>query len=395
MEFNEESCIWAPTASVAYKSLLRNLLHSGEECSPRGMKVKELRPVMFRIDRDGDDGDLRYRWVGQQSRKMSLPLGILEGLQIIGGFTVPTALVAVAPQYRKFINPADGHLDGAYGPRIIEQVPYIIRILNQDPDTRQAVITIYGPQDHHTSLDIPCTLSLQFFLRPNPAAAYPNGFEFDKFCPLHGRHGSGAGLCICNRWWRCGNDTCGETAWGMHCHMCGAECPTDIFAPDFDSLPNPHFTDGPPPEKALEIAVTMRSNDVWLGVPYDVVQFSMLQAAIASDLEVAVGRYTHIANSMHLYKRDWKKAEALLEDREPPVFPDPPTLGAQPIQKSVDEAHKAVVTWWMERAKKKQVRTDVDPSMFEMIMAQQAESGALSPFFQWCLDELRRGSRNG
>lgn len=391
-DFTKESCIWAPDASTAYSNLLRNALMWGEECSPRGMTSKEIRPVMFRIDGD-------QRWVGQPTRKLSTKLGILEGLQLIGGFSVPIALMAVAPQYVKFVNPADGSLDGAYGPRVIAQIPYIVRILNQDSDTRQAVATIYGPQDHHTSLDVPCTLSLQFFLRDNPAARYPNGFEFDKFCPLHGRSGSGAGPCICNRWWRCANADCGEVTWGAFCSMCATGCPTDIYAERFDSLPNPYFEEegGPPPEKALEIVVTMRSNDIWLGVPYDVVQFSMLQAAVAGELKVAVGRYTHISGSMHLYKRDWKRAEALIKDTESRP-PTPPPMGRMPYNMSTHEAYAAMAQWWVGRAKKQVEggeQVGVDPSMIEMISDQQTASPKLSPFYQWCLEELKKEDGNG
>lgn len=390
-EFSDESCIWSPDASTAYKRLLETVLRRGEECSPRGMKIKEVRPVMFRIDGE-------QRWVGQPTRKISTRLGILEGLQLIGGFSALTALVAVAPSYGRFVNPGTGGLDGAYGPRIIKQIPYITRILRQDPDTRQAVVTIYGPEDHHTSLDIPCTLSLQFFLRDNPAAQYPNGLEFDKLCPLHGRHGSGEGPCICNRWWGCKNENCGEVTWGAFCHLCGEECPLDIYAERFNSLPNPHFEEegGPPLAKALELHVTMRSSDVWRGIPYDVVQFSMLQAALAGELNAAVGRYTHVSGSMHLYKREWKKAEALLEDREdmPPL---PPALGRHPFQRSLQESYVVLSQWWIERDKKLQEdgsEMGLDSSIVEMISAQRGDNPQLLPFFQWCLDELRKGDEN-
>lgn len=64
-------------------------------------------------------------------------------------------------------------------------------------------------------------------------------------------------------------------------------------------------------EGALEMFVTMRSNDVWLGLPYDLGQFTMLQSAVAQALGVAVGTYTHAAGSMHLYARDLEKAAAV------------------------------------------------------------------------------------
>jgi hypothetical protein len=59
---------------------------------------------------------------------------------------------------------------------------------------------------------------------------------------------------------------------------------------------------------ALELIVYMRSNDVWLGWPYDVVMFTVLHEALAVDLGLALGQYTHVAGSLHLYDRNSDKA---------------------------------------------------------------------------------------
>lgn len=58
----------------------------------------------------------------------------------------------------------------------------------------------------------------------------------------------------------------------------------------------------------LEAWTVMRSNDVWLGLPYDLMQFGMLQGAIAQALGIPVGTQSHSAGSLHLYKRDFPKA---------------------------------------------------------------------------------------
>ena len=52
----------------------------------------------------------------------------------------------------------------------------------------------------------------------------------------------------------------------------------------------------------------MRSNDLWLGFPYDVFQFTCLQVRMAMELGLDIGTYTHIAGSLHLYARDFEKA---------------------------------------------------------------------------------------
>lgn len=55
----------------------------------------------------------------------------------------------------------------------------------------------------------------------------------------------------------------------------------------------------------------MRSNDVWLGVPYDFGMFTMAQRTLAASLGVSVGSYTHTAVNLHLYERDVEKSYEL------------------------------------------------------------------------------------
>lgn len=55
---------------------------------------------------------------------------------------------------------------------------------------------------------------------------------------------------------------------------------------------------------SLCMDVLMRSNDAWLGLPYDIFQFTQLQVTVARALEFAPGRYRHSAWSMHIYERD-------------------------------------------------------------------------------------------
>lgn len=58
----------------------------------------------------------------------------------------------------------------------------------------------------------------------------------------------------------------------------------------------------------LVLHTHMRSNDVWMGLPYDVFQFTQLQLTVANLLGVPVGSYWHHANSLHIYKRDLDRA---------------------------------------------------------------------------------------
>jgi len=64
-------------------------------------------------------------------------------------------------------------------------------------------------------------------------------------------------------------------------------------------------------EGQLDMRVTMRSNDMWLGTPYDMVQFSILQATIAQAIGIPIGRYVHAVGSLHVYERDIDAARNL------------------------------------------------------------------------------------
>jgi thymidylate synthase len=59
----------------------------------------------------------------------------------------------------------------------------------------------------------------------------------------------------------------------------------------------------------LEAIATMRSNDVLLGLPYDIFLFTMLQEMMAVELGLDLGAYHHIVGSLHIYDSDlsWSK----------------------------------------------------------------------------------------
>lgn len=73
------------------------------------------------------------------------------------------------------------------------------------------------------------------------------------------------------------------------------------------------YGDGP----QLQLLVYMRSNDLWLGFPYDVFTFTQLQRYVAMLLNVQVGPYHHHVGSLHLYEQHWEKAAQLLAFTDP------------------------------------------------------------------------------
>ncbi len=69
-------------------------------------------------------------------------------------------------------------------------------------------------------------------------------------------------------------------------------------------------------DKKLHCITTMRSNDVWLGMPYDIFCFTMLQSMIADHLGIESGWYQHNVGSLHLYDTNKKKAEKAIHEND-------------------------------------------------------------------------------
>jgi thymidylate synthase len=204
------------TGAQALRHLAKIILADGAPISPRGQLTYELEDVTIAILHP------EQSLCTGMNRKMNTSLAAIESLQLIGGFSDAELTCRVAPNMRNFLNEF-GYFDGAYGPRVKYQMQPVIDKLRKDPNTRQAVVTIWKEDDlFNESKDYPCTLNFVFAIR--------NG----KLC--------------------------------MKTHM--------------------------------------RSNDIWWGWTYDVVQFTQLQLTVANVLGLEAGPYTHYVNSLHLYNRD-------------------------------------------------------------------------------------------
>ena len=60
----------------------------------------------------------------------------------------------------------------------------------------------------------------------------------------------------------------------------------------------------------LHMAVTMRSNDAYKGLPHDIFCFTMIQEMLARALGVELGEYIHFAGSMHVYENNIDSAKS-------------------------------------------------------------------------------------
>ncbi len=195
---------------------VQTALQAGEPASPRGQAIREVWNYTCHIDYPHL---IPFEVPGRNLRQF---IGAVEALQLVGQTHHPEIVTEGVKSMAKYAN--HGIFHGAYGQRVFGQLQRVERLLQYDPDSRQAVISIYdGSRDLLQPVsDIPCTLTIQFYIR--------NG--------------------------------------------------------------------------ALGMRVSMRSNDVWLGLPYDLIQFAALQCAMADSLGIPAGVYTHTVGSLHLYDRD-------------------------------------------------------------------------------------------
>lgn len=126
--------------------------------SPRGMEVKETTGVVARLTNP------KKCSITFKSRKLNYAFAAVEKLEYLSGQTSPDRLVFYNTNFGSYNNEYN-FFDGAYPERLAYWYRYIYNLLKADPDTRQAIMTIYGPQDRHKSKDIPCTVMFHFMIR--------------------------------------------------------------------------------------------------------------------------------------------------------------------------------------------------------------------------------------
>lgn len=145
-----------PNIDSALTYAFDRVMHDGKESSPRGKKVRELigQSITF---------DMRYPIVTKPSRKMGYRFYPAEAAWILSGDNRLETIKKYSPFIWEFSD--DGFFyQGAYGPRVVDQLTYVCDVLSDDPDTRQAVIEVWRPNPR-PGRDIPCTLSYQFLAR--------------------------------------------------------------------------------------------------------------------------------------------------------------------------------------------------------------------------------------
>lgn len=143
-------------ASAAWLKTLEKILRDGAQVAPRGMRTLEVQQHTTKLH-------LAHPVVLVPGRKASYSFMAAEALWILSGDDRLESIAPYNPNIAKFSD--DGvRLAGAYGAPVVDQLPYVVRKLIEDRDTRQAVMTIWRPNPK-PSKDIPCTVAIAFSIR--------------------------------------------------------------------------------------------------------------------------------------------------------------------------------------------------------------------------------------
>lgn len=234
-----------------WRCAMAHVLLNGETVKPRGMETREVRGTTLELVNP------RLNLIWSPKRKLNYAFGAAEFLWMLLGRNDARSIVKFNKQLMNYSD--DGmFFSGAYGPKLVEQLPYVIKTLRDDRDSRQAVMTLWRERPGGTK-DVPCTSLFQFFIRGD----------------------------------------------------------------------------------SLELHTYMRSNDLWLGAPYDIFNFTMIQSWVAAQLNLDVGPYRHTVGSLHLYAPNIEAAVMVNEEVVPAAYHvnELPSFAPGPVPGEVDEAY--------------------------------------------------------
>lgn len=154
-----------------YVELLKKVMNEPQyESAPRDQNIREILGASFTIKNAKD----RIPYVPK--RKFSMSYMVAELVWYLSGNN-STEWISNYSSFWKNISDDGVTANSAYGSRLFRknekiaqgrftQVEYVINELRRDSDSRRAVMHLRVPDDSvDASLDVPCTLALQFFIR--------------------------------------------------------------------------------------------------------------------------------------------------------------------------------------------------------------------------------------
>lgn len=233
--------IYDESAGGIWLRLLESITRHGAVTRPRGLEIRELTGMMSHLHYPAQN------IFAHSERNLNYRFMVAEWLWIWFGHDDVATIARYNKQIARF---SDNGVtfNGSYGPPVKQQWPRVEGVLKKDPDSRQAVIDIFGGRETYASKDVPCTLSLQFLIR--------GGF--------------------------------------------------------------------------LNTIVTMRSQDMWLGYPYDIFNFTMLANIMAAVQGVKLGWLELHVGSAHIYETNFEVVERILASAEKIEHVGSPVLASVP-----------------------------------------------------------------
>lgn len=248
-------------AYLVWIRLLKELIGS-PVVNPRGMKCREQLGVQLKIDQG------LQNIIADSQRKLNYKFLVGQWLATLVGADEKTLL-----PYNKYI--ADFESDGqggkypSYGPRLLPQWPFVLKSLLDDKDSRQAVASIWEAQGEP--------------IKRKHTYEHPSSENVEN--------------CWCN--------DPSESNYEPRYVPCTLS---------LQFLRRPNYDGG----ERLVTIVTMRSSDAWLGIPYDVYNFTMLANVLAAGLSqslrktINVGEIILNLGSSHLYEQHWETARSIV-----------------------------------------------------------------------------------
>lgn len=158
-------------STYAFIDALKRVLKEGKQVTVRGMKTLELRQEAITIRNPME------RCIVLPHRNDNIFAKVAETLWMIQGRNDIQWLKHYLPRAPGFADDGE-HWRGGYGPRLrnwrygetdadsVDQLHYVVNLLNKDPESRQAVISIWDPSiDTNPGKDIPCNNWIHFLIR--------------------------------------------------------------------------------------------------------------------------------------------------------------------------------------------------------------------------------------
>ncbi len=144
------------SASEAWRDSVINVMAKGQSVNPRGKLTAEIPSHTIALD-------MRRPVLRVPSRKINYKFMAAEAYWILSGDDRVSTIAPYNPAISKFSD--DGQVFfGAYGPKIMSQIDYVVTKLVSDKDSRQAGLTIWRENPPATK-DVPCTVAMFFNIR--------------------------------------------------------------------------------------------------------------------------------------------------------------------------------------------------------------------------------------